>query len=259
MMVTIENIDFSYQRNVPIFSNFSWSIARDEIWSVIAPSGYGKTTLLYLLAGLYLPAAGKISIHGEPLLGPRLSTGLILQDYGLLPWSTAFDNVSLGLKIRRVKAGKVNKIAHEWLSKLNIETVSHHYPIELSGGQRQRVAIARTLALEPDLLLMDEPFASLDALTRENLQNLIIKLHEDMPTITILLVTHNIEEAVFLGEKILVLKNLPNKYPTVIENPGSRNSGYRNTSHFTERCEQLRGMLSCTAEIADNTLKMLNN
>jgi ABC-type nitrate/sulfonate/bicarbonate transport system ATPase subunit len=243
-MVTIEELCFFYQRRVPIFSNFYWRIGKGEIWSIIAPSGYGKSTLLYLLAGLYLPASGEINVDGMPLLGPRLSTGLILQDYGLLPWATAFDNIALGLRIRKVNAKETNRITLEWLSKLNIDAVSHHYPSELSGGQRQRVAIARTLVLQPALLLMDEPFASLDALTRENLQNLVIRIHADIPTMTIILVTHNIEEAAFLGKKILVLIHLPNTEPIIIENPDSGNHGYRSTHHFTEKCEKLRNLLS---------------
>src|SRR4030042_4559438 len=204
-MVAFENVCFYYHRNVPIIHDFNLEIGEGEICAIIAPSGYGKTTLLYLLAGLYLPVSGRISVKGSPLSEPRLSTGLILQDYGLLPWATAFDNVSLGLRIRDVNSKKTIEITREWLEKLNITLVSHHYPPELSGGQRQRVAIARTLAISPDLLLMDEPFASLDALPRESLQNLIIDLHNEMPTITVVLVTHSIEEAVFLGKKILVI------------------------------------------------------
>lgn len=243
-MVNVENLCFYYQQRTPIFLNFNWSIVRGGIWSIIAPSGCGKTTLLYLLAGLRVPNSGKISIDSKPLLRPRLSTGLILQDYGLLPWATAFDNISLGLKIHGANSRKVAQVTRDWLYKLDIAHVSHHYPVELSGGQRQRVAIARTLALEPDLLLMDEPFASLDAQTREGLQNLIIGLREDVPSITIILVTHNIEEAVFLGENILVLTRLPNIEPMIINNSGSRDPKYRNTPHFTERCAQLRNLLN---------------
>ena len=197
-----------------------------------------------MLAGLYLPASGEINIDGRPLPGPRMLTGLILQDYGLLPWATAFDNISLGLKIRRLDSRKVAQVTREWLSRLNIDAVSDHYPAELSGGQRQRVAIARTLALEPDLLLMDEPFASLDALTREDLQILTIRLWQDVPS-TIILVTHNIEEAVFLGKRIMVLKHPPNTEPVIIENPSSGYPEYRDTPHFTEKCKEVRGLVEC--------------
>lgn len=241
-MVKIERLCFSYHRESPIFLDFNWSIAQGERWSVIGPSGCGKTTLLYLLAGLCLPTSGKINIDGRPLLKPRISTGLILQDYGLLPWATTFDNISLGLRIRRLDRRKVTQTTREWLSKLGIDAVANHYPGELSGGQRQRVAIARTLALEPDLLLMDEPFASLDALTREDLQNLTMTLWERV-TSTIILVTHNIEEAVLLGKRIMVLTHPPNTEPIIIENPGSGYSEYRKMPDFTERCQQLRELV----------------
>ena len=243
-MIEIERLCFSYQKGPPIFTDFNWSIAQGEMWSVIGPSGCGKTTLLYLLAGLYLPISGKISIDDRPLVKPRLSTGLILQDYGLLPWRTAIDNVALGLRIRGLNGNRVIEIARRWLSKLDICAMSGHYPAELSGGQRQRVAIARTLALEPDLLLMDEPFASLDALTREDLQNLIIELQTSVsPTMIMILVTHNIEEAVFLGKKIMVLEHPPNTKPVIVENPESGYSEYRRMPSFTQKCKEVRELV----------------
>ncbi|MDP2917367.1 MAG: ATP-binding cassette domain-containing protein, partial [Dehalococcoidia bacterium] len=170
------------------------------------------------------------------------STGLILQDYGLLPWLTAIDNVALGLKIRGIGKGQAVQSARQWMTKLGIDSVASHYPAELSGGQRQRVAIARTLALKPDLLLMDEPFASLDALTREELQNLIISLWASLSS-TIILVTHNIEEAVFLGRRIMVLSKPPNKEPVIIENQGSGSLDYRKTPDFVTKCHEVRGVI----------------
>ena len=255
-MVYVEELSFSYRRDHPIFLNFSWHIGKGEIWSIIAPSGYGKTTLLYLLAGLYLPASGRISINGKPLKGTRISTGLILQDYGLLPWATAHDNISLGMKIRHFNNKEVESVTNRWLEKLDIAAMAKHYPSELSGGQRQRVAIARTLALEPDLLLMDEPFGSLDMLTRENLQNLIIKLRRDMPSMSIVVVTHNIEEAVFLGEKILVFHHLPVAVPELLVNHNSGYLDYRNSPGFIEKCGELRELINNGAS-ADGRLERL--
>jgi len=239
MMITISNLYFEYNRDNPIFTDFNWNIEKGEMWSIIGPSGCGKTTLLYLLAGLYQPDSGDVNIDGIPIKTTRLSTGLILQDYGLLPWATAIDNVSLGLKIRGFEKSVIKQKTREWLCHLDIDSVSHHYPAELSGGQRQRVAIARTLALQPDLLLMDEPFASLDALTREDLQNLTVKLWQEVDLTTVL-VTHNIEEAVFLSRRIIVLRQPPNTSPILIDNPDSGSPGYRNTLEFTKRCQQVR-------------------
>jgi len=253
-MVEIENLCFSYQAEAPIFTNFNWSIAQGERWSVIGPSGCGKTTLLYLLDGLCLPTSGEIRIVGHPLTKPRLSTGLILQDYGLLPWATAFDNISLGLKIRGVDSEKINQITTQWLSKLGIDGVSHHYPSELSGGQRQRVAIGRTLALELVLLLMDEPFASLDALTREDLQNLIMGLWQDMSS-TVVFVTHNIRESVLLGKRIMILKHPPNTEPIIIENPDSGYPEYRDTPEFLDKCKEVRELAELEATNSSSSLE----
>ena len=198
------------------------------------PSGCGKTTLLYLLAGLRTPIKGNITININNSNGHKPLTGLVLQDYGLLPWATAFDNATLGLKIHGVEKKTASRIAHRWLAELGIENVANHYPAELSGGQRQRVAIARTLALEPFLLLMDEPFASLDALTREDSLDLVLNLWKKLDS-TMILVTHNIEEAILWGSKILVLGHAPNSNPVVINNIGSGDAEYRNSSDFLLR------------------------
>ena len=184
-MINIHSLTFNYQNNIPLFSGFDLTISRGETWAILGPSGCGKSTLLYLLAGLRKPTAGQISIDGEVLTRPRPHSGLILQDYGLLPWSTVYENVELGIRVRDFYGpdGKhapdnylpKDNIDH-WLSRLGLSEVADKFPSQISGGQRQRTAIARTLALEHDLLLMDEPFSSLDAITREDLQNLTLSL-----------------------------------------------------------------------------------
>jgi len=241
-MVEVENLCFWYSPDSPVFHNFNCRIERGERWSVIGSSGCGKTTLLYLLAGLLLPASGSINMEGNPLVKPRLSTGLILQDYGLLPWATVFDNIALGFKIRQAEKRMMVNTTNEWLDRLGIRAEADRYPAELSGGQRQRVAIARTLALEPSLLLMDEPFASLDAFTREDLQDLTLILWEKV-TSTIMLVTHNIQEATLLGKRIMVLNTPPNREPVIIENPDSGYPEYRNSPDFFRKCAQLRELI----------------
>ena len=162
-----------------IFDKFSWEVQRAESWAVLGPSGCGKTTLLYLLAGLLQPASGAILIDDQPILRPRPKSGLILQDYGLLPWATVQQNCNLGLKIRKYYGAdgihapnekQSFSVEKNWLHELGLDKFADKYPSQLSGGQRQRTAIARTLSLQPDLLLMDEPFSSLDVPTRENLQ-----------------------------------------------------------------------------------------
>ncbi len=257
-MVAVDRLTFRYgARGTPVFQDFSWQVRAGEAWSIIGPSGCGKTTLLTLIAGLRRATAGTITVGGTRIERPRPETGLILQDYGLLPWATVEANVALGLRVRRFygpdgkhapRAEKVlgrreaREVVESWLRRLNIYEQRAKFPAAISGGQRQRTAIARTLALQPDLLLMDEPFSSLDAPTREDLQNLILQLQREM-NLTSIIVTHAIEEAAILGRQILVLGQPPNTAPVIVPNPEAGTPGYRSTSAFLDRCNQLRTLL----------------
>ena len=242
-MIHIHALSFSYPHSAPIFRNFNWQVQRGETWAILGPSGCGKTTLLYLLAGLRFPVLGTIEIDGEPLTRPRPRSGLILQDYGLLPWATVRENAGLGLRVRNFygEDGKhtpknfqpENNVEY-WLERLGLNEVADKYPAQISGGQRQRTAIARTLALSPDLLLMDEPFSSLDAVTREDLQNLTLSLCEEQK-LTFIIVTHAIEEAVSLGKKILLLDSLPR----VFDNPQAGQVNHRNSQEYNKLCSLL--------------------
>lgn len=247
-MIEIRSLGFGYPNTAELFKDISFSIQRGETWAILGPSGCGKTTLLYLLAGLKFPTSGEVTINGERILRPRPRSGLILQDYGLLPWSTVRENVTLGLNVRRFYGadgkhtpdGFIPKDNTEgWIQRLGLGEVSEKFPGQLSGGQRQRTAIARTLALEPDLLLMDEPFSSLDAITREDLQNLTLSLCEEQ-NITLVIVTHAIEEAGVLGKKILLLSMPPNQDLHVYENPNAGRAGYQNSPEFQNLCKDLR-------------------
>jgi NitT/TauT family transport system ATP-binding protein len=239
-MIELNSVTFAYPQASSLFEDFSLTISRGETWAILGPSGCGKTTLLYLLAGLRQPTAGQISIEGEILKRPRPGSGLILQDYGLLPWSSIRQNVELGLRVRKFygEDGKHTPVNFQpgnnvtyWLKRLGIDEVADKFPSQISGGQRQRTAIARTLALEPDLLLMDEPFSSLDAITRGDLQNLTLSLCNERK-LTLVIVTHAIEEAVGLGKKILLLGEAPNKIPRLFENPCVGQSEYRNSPEY---------------------------
>ena len=247
-MIFLNSLNFSYN-DTPIFQNFTWRVQRGERWTLLGASGCGKTTLLYLLAGLCFADSGKLLIDGDEIMRPRPQTGLILQEYGLLPWATVEENVHLGARIRSLYgADGVHAPSHEtratrnagaWLERLGLDTLSAKYPSQISGGQGQRTAIARTLSLNPDLLLVDEPFSSLDALTRADLQNLTLELCAE-ENLTLIMVTHAIEEAAIMGNKILLLGNPPNENAQIIENPRAGESDYRDSEEFSELCHDLR-------------------
>ncbi len=253
-MLDFHEVTFAYTDAPPIFDHFNWSIGRGEAWAVIGGSGNGKTTLLMMLAGLRVPISGQIVVNDQVIDRPRPRTGLVLQEYGLLPWATIKQNVSLGLKVRNFYGpdgrhapvehivGPIEPLVERWLKRLGIEAMRDRFPAQCSGGQRQRAAIARTLVLDPDLLLMDEPFAALDAATREDLQNLTIELQREQ-NLTLIVVTHNIEDAVFLGQKILVLERPPHTAAISIDNPQAGERGYRSHPAFFEKCAQLRAAL----------------
>lgn len=253
-MIQLNQVTYQYPQNKPVFKGFDWRVHRGEAWAVLGPSGCGKSTLLYLLAGLRFPQSGKVLISGEPLTKPRPHTGLILQDYGLLPWETVQQNASLGLRLRLFygpdgrhapadsEVQDAEAQADHWLGRLGLIDFRDKFPGQLSGGQRQRTAIARTLATDPDLLLMDEPFASLDAPTRQSLGRLVRSLRQEAGLTTII-VTHAIEEAARLGESILVLNQPPNRTAQIVENPGAAVEGYSETAGYLSLCTNLRGML----------------
>jgi ABC-type nitrate/sulfonate/bicarbonate transport system ATPase subunit len=257
-MIEFEQLTFAYANQPPLFQGFSWRAETGEAWAVIGPSGCGKSTLLYLIAGLRQPGAGRALVDGFPVPRPRASTGLILQDYGLLPWATVRDNAALVMRLGRFYRDKPGPdegprpyprpdITPEqvdgWLNRLGIGELRDKYPNQISGGQRQRAAIARSLLQQPNLLLMDEPFSSLDALTREDLQQLTLELQQETGLTTVV-VTHNIEEAVFLGRRILVLGRAPNTEARVIENRGAGTPDYRAQPAYWEKCADLRTALS---------------
>jgi ABC-type nitrate/sulfonate/bicarbonate transport system ATPase subunit len=256
-MIEFEQLTFAYANQPPLFQDFSWRAETCDAWAVIGPSGCGKSTLLYLIAGLRQPGAGHVLVGGYPVPRPRASTGLILQDYGLLPWATVWDNVALVMRLGRFYRDKSGPEegprpyprpdstpdqVDGWLARLGIGELRDKYPNQISGGQRQRAAIARSLMQKPSLLLMDEPFSSLDALTREDLQQLTLDLRQETG-LTAVVVTHNIEEAVFLGQRILVLGRAPNTRARVIENPGAGAPGYRGRPAYWKKCTELRSQL----------------
>lgn len=230
-------------RAVRALERLSFTLDRGEPLAVIGPSGCGKSSMLLLAAGLLEPTTGSVSVDGQPLTGPRRSTSLILQEHGLLPWKTAEENAALGLRIRGVAHGEARQRAREALERVGLAESARAYPGELSGGMRQRVGLARAVALDADLLLMDEPLSALDALRREDLQDVLLDLWRRRGHAQVL-VTHSIEEAVFLGKRVIVMSPSPGAVRSIVDNPGMGEPGYRLDPVFHERCAELREILA---------------
>ncbi|MGB9920412.1 MAG: ABC transporter ATP-binding protein [Moorellales bacterium] len=241
----VDRVDLVYSQNghyLKALEGVTLTVGRGESWAIIGPSGCGKTSLLYLMAGLRPPTRGEVRVDGKVVAGPRPQTALILQDYGLFPWKNVYQNAALGLEIRGVHRQEQWRTVRPILQELGLEEFVFYYPDQLSGGQRQRVAIARALAVSPDLLLMDEPLSALDALTREGLQDLVLKIWQNQD-LTMVLVTHSIEEAVYLGQKIAVFTARPGRILAVVDNPGVGSADYRRSPEFYRQCWQVRHLL----------------
>ncbi|HET7291129.1 MAG TPA: ABC transporter ATP-binding protein [Vicinamibacteria bacterium] len=181
---------------------------KGEFRVFLGPSGCGKSTILNIVAGLFAPSSGEALLRGKPIGGPGPDRGMVFQSYSSYPWRTVVQNVAFGLELRGMARGERERIARAWIEKVGLKGSESKYPKQLSGGQRQRVAIARTLAVRPSIILMDEPFGALDVQTRLGMQNLINELWEEIES-TILFVTHDVAEAVYLADKIHILSAGP--------------------------------------------------
>ena len=243
----LSSVDFRYGSGPPLLAGLDWHISRGETWALLGPSGCGKTTLLYLLAGMRRPQRGAAHFNGQVIDRPRREIGLVLQDFGLLPWLSAAENVSLGMRLRGLPREERMARRDLWLERLGLVEVAAHFPGQLSGGQRQRVALARLLALQTEALLLDEPFASVDELTRERLQGTLGRLVAELGA-TQVLVTHSVEEAALLAERIaLILEPAPIAQLTLLENPCWRGGGElpaREDPAYFAFCREIRRLLT---------------
>jgi len=239
-MLEIRNCSAAYGSRAAL-SSVSLSVEDGRTACVVGPSGCGKTTLLMIAAGLKAPSAGAALLDGKAVAPGDRDVGLILQQYGLFPWFTVRENVELGLKIRGVPQRERREISEREISRVGLDGCQSLFPRELSGGQQQRVALARASALHPRLLLMDEPFSALDAITREALQDLLLSSGQEGTSI--LLVTHSIEEAVYLGSVIWVLAGSPGRVAGFFENlsPGARE--FRREPEFFRLCGEVRALM----------------
>jgi NitT/TauT family transport system ATP-binding protein len=197
--------------------NVSMTVEDGEFLCVVGPSGCGKTTLLKCIAGLLRPSHGQVLLRGKPVTGPPEELALVFQEYSrsLMPWASVRNNVLLPLRHKKIKRGDRNRLVEDALDHVGLTTFIDHYPWQLSGGMQQRVAIARALAYQPAILLMDEPFASVDAQTRGDLEDLILQVRDEYG-ITILFVTHDIDESVYLADRVAVLTHAPTEVKELI-------------------------------------------
>ena len=194
-----------------VLDNVSFSVGRDEFVCLVGPSGCGKSTLLRIVAGLEKADSGEILFEGQPVTQPTPKISMIFQLFGLLPWKTASENVEVPLEVLGVRKEERVAIAKEYLKMVELEGFENTYPHDLSGGMKQRVGIARALALKPEILLMDEPFSSLDELTAKTLRELVLEIWRDRttPPHSFLMVSHNVEEAVYMADRVIVMTPRP--------------------------------------------------
>ena len=222
----------------------TFSAQRNEFVCVVGASGSGKSTLLRLLGGLLQPTKGEVQFEGKTVVGPRRRIGFVFQDSNLMPWRSAIENIELPLELQGTNSAEKARRAEELLKLVGLMDFGRSLPRDLSGGMAQRVAIARALVHEPDLLLLDEPFGSLDALTRERMIFELLKIWQ-LQRVTILMVTHSIQEAVLMADRVLVLSSRPGSIRLDLRIPLERPRGLEmmHTSEFGELVDQVRSAI----------------
>jgi ABC-type nitrate/sulfonate/bicarbonate transport system ATPase subunit len=226
------------------------TIGPRELVSLVGPSGCGKSTLLRLVAGLDIPTAGELLVHGEPIIGPTAERGLVFQDPNLFPWLTVRRNIESGLVARGILRDRRHEV-DEFMRLVGLESFARAYPHQLSGGMAQRVALARALVNDPRVLLLDEPLGALDAFTRMKMQDEVLRLWEARGT-TMLLVTHDIDEAIYMSDRIVVMTPRPGRIDRVIDVPLPR-PRQRNESHFLEMRGRILEMLHFAGQAISST------
>jgi ABC-type nitrate/sulfonate/bicarbonate transport system ATPase subunit len=243
-VILTNNLSVSYtagKQHIPALKSVNINIGTGEIHTFIGPSGCGKSTLLHVLSGTLNDYTGTASINGKAINPRTHRIGLIPQNYGLLPWKNVYENAMLGLKIKNNQK-QFDEYSLFIIRQLELEKLLDRYPRELSGGQQQRVAIARAFILKPDLLLMDEPFSALDAITREEMQELFLDIWNQYQVTTIF-ITHSVDEALYLGGKITVFSYAPGTIISTIDNPCFRHKDFRYKEEYYSVSKTIRQLL----------------
>jgi len=241
-MIELEHVVVEYGRGTRAtraVDGINLEVGEGESVALIGPSGCGKTSLLFAIAGLHTSKQGEIRIGDEPIRGTRREIALILQDAGLLPWKTVWQNANLSLNLH---GEYPSRTAEDVLGELGLSDVKDRYPAELSEGMKRRVGVARALSTSPLVMLMDEPLASLDTLTKERIQDLFLRLWQSRQ-FSLILVTHDIEEAAFLGQRIVVLTERPARIKAIVSNDQVGSLDFRETDAFLRTVRRLREAL----------------
>ncbi|MEL6813467.1 MAG: ABC transporter ATP-binding protein [Cyanobacteria bacterium J06598_3] len=222
-IIGLDRVTFGYSRKRLVLQDLTLSIRKGEFLTLLGPSGCGKSTILNLIAGFYKPLAGLVTHSGEPVKGPSERRGVVFQGNALFDWMTVEQNIAFGFRFQPLPKQEKQQRVQTIIQLVGLRGSEKKYPYQLSGGMRQRVAVARSMVVQPEILLMDEPFAAVDVQTREGLQEELLKLHEQVAG-AILFVTHSIEEAVFLSDRIIILdRNLGGIYDeTLVQLPEPR-------------------------------------
>jgi NitT/TauT family transport system ATP-binding protein len=231
------SLTFRPPNRLPVraLQSFDIDVEEGEFLSIVGPSGCGKSTFLNIVLGLIKPDSGDLLLHGQHIKGPGTDRAMVFQEFGLLPWRTVAHNVELGLELKRLPAEKRHAIAARLIELVGLSGFEAHYPHELSGGMKQRVGLARALATDPGVLLMDEPFAALDAQTRDLMQAELLRIWREARK-TVLFVTHQIDEAIYLSDRVMVMSKRPGRAKKIfaVDLPRPRQYEMRVTPEFNE-------------------------
>lgn len=225
--VSTRNISKTYPGNVEALRDLSLEFPRGQLTSLLGPSGCGKTTLLKIISGLLQPTSGEVEVNGKPVTGPGPDRAFVFQDFALLPWADVLRNVAFGLELRGVSVAEREDIAQQHIKNVGLDGFEKSFPHELSGGMRQRVGLARALAVESEVLLMDEPFSAVDEQTRRKFQEDLLGLVE-RENKTFIFVTHSIEEAVYVSDQIAILLPRPSRVHEILRPENLRTRGVSN-------------------------------
>jgi NitT/TauT family transport system ATP-binding protein len=249
----LENLTIAYDKpngagKLIAVSAANLQIARGTFVTIVGPSGCGKSSLLLSIAGLVKPASGVVKVDGKPVTGPGRDRAVVFQDFALMPWRTVIDNVRFGLELQRiVSADEITARARRFVALVGLKGFEHYHPHQLSGGMRQRVGIARALAVDPEILLLDEPFGSLDAQTRDEMGSELIAIWEQNRK-TALFVTHSIDEAIFLADRIVVMAANPGRITEIVsvDLPRPRTVETMDSKEFIEYRRHIRESLKAS-------------